>query len=219
VTGSLLITRIGELVTNAPPDAGPTAGPGAFAVLNDAALVIEGDRVAWTGLSARAPAADAVVDAAGRAVLPGFVDSHAHLVFAGERSAEFAARMAGLPYEAGGIRSTVLATRAATDAQLRAGLRRLAGEMLRQGTTTFECKSGYGLTVADEARSVALAAEVTAEVTFLGAHVVPPTVRPTCATRRTSCGGTDAPPDCSSSAGRTYSASAARSARTRRAPC
>jgi imidazolonepropionase-like amidohydrolase len=125
-------------------------------------------------LSARAPAADAVVDAAGRAVLPGFVDSHAHLVFAGERSAEFAARMAGLPYEAGGIRSTVLATRAATDAQLRAGLRRLAGEMLRQGTTTFECKSGYGLTVADEARSVALAAEVTAEVTFLGAHVVPP---------------------------------------------
>jgi imidazolonepropionase len=174
VTGSLLITRIGELVTNAPADAGAAAGPGAFAVLSDAALVIEGDRVAWTGLSARAPAADAVVDAAGRAVLPGFVDSHAHLVFAGERSAEFAARMAGLPYEAGGIRSTVLATRAATDAQLRAGLRRLAGEMLRQGTTTFECKSGYGLTVADEARSVALAAEVTAEVTFLGAHVVPP---------------------------------------------
>jgi len=174
VTGSLLITRIGELVTNAPADAGAGAGPGAFAVLTDAALVIEGDRVAWTGLSARAPAADAVVDAAGRAVLPGFVDSHAHLVFAGERSAEFAARMAGLPYEAGGIRSTVLATRAATDAQLRAGLRRLAGEMLRQGTTTFECKSGYGLTVTDEARSVALAAEVTAEVTFLGAHVVPP---------------------------------------------
>ena len=174
MTGSLLITRIGELVTNAPADAGPAAGPEAFAVLNDAALVIEGDRVAWTGLSARAPAADAVVDAAGRAVLPGFVDSHAHLVFAGERSAEFAARMAGLPYEAGGIRSTVLATRAATDAQLRAGLRRLAGEMLRQGTTTFECKSGYGLTVADEARSVALAAEVTPEVTFLGAHVVPP---------------------------------------------
>ena len=174
MTGSLLITRIGELVTNAPADAGAAAGPGAFAVLSDAALVIEGDRVAWTGLSARAPAADAVVDAAGRAVLPGFVDSHAHLVFAGERSAEFAARMAGLPYEAGGIRSTVVATRAATDAQLRAGLRRLAGEMLRQGTTTFECKSGYGLTVADEARSVALAAEVTAEVTFLGAHVVPP---------------------------------------------
>ena len=172
MAASLLITRIGELVTNAPGEAG--RGPGRFASITDAALIVEGDRVAWTGPSARAPAADAVVDAAGRAILPGFVDSHAHLVFAGERSAEFAARMAGRPYQAGGIRSTVAATRAATDAQLRAGLRRLAREMLRQGTTTFECKSGYGLTVADEARSVALAAEVTPEVTYLGAHVVPP---------------------------------------------
>ncbi len=168
---TLLITRIGELVTNAAADG--SGGPGEFAVIADAALVVEGDRVAWTGSSARAPAADAVVDAAGRAVLPGFVDSHAHLVFAGDRSAEFAARMAGRSYAAGGIRSTVAATRAASDAELRAGLRRLAGEMLRQGTTTFECKSGYGLTVRDEARSVALAAEVTPEVTYLGAHVVP----------------------------------------------
>ena len=162
---SLLITQIGELVTNTP------AG---FAALDDAALVIEGDRVVWTGPSARAPAADTVVDAAGQAVLPGFVDSHAHLVFAGERSAEFAARMAGQQYAAGGIRSTVAATRDATDAELRAGLHRLVAEMVRQGTTTFECKSGYGLTVTDEARSVALAAEVTPEVTYLGAHVVPP---------------------------------------------
>ncbi|HEX4087146.1 MAG TPA: imidazolonepropionase [Trebonia sp.] len=170
MTGSLLITRIGELVTNAPE----TAGAGPFAALDDAALVIEGDRVAWTGPASRAPAADAMADAAGRTVLPGFVDSHAHLVFAGERSAEFAARMAGRAYAAGGIRSTVAATRAATDAELRAGLRRLAGEMLAQGTTTFECKSGYGLTVPDEARAVALAAEATDEVTYLGAHVVPP---------------------------------------------
>ena len=162
---SLLITQIGELVTNTPTG---------FAALNDAALVIEEDRVAWTGPSARAPAADTVVDAAGQAVLPGFVDSHAHLVFTGERSAEFAARMAGRQYAAGGIRSTVAATRAATDAELRAGLHRLVAEMVRQGTTTFECKSGYGLTVTDEARSVALAAEVTPEVTYLGAHVVPP---------------------------------------------
>jgi imidazolonepropionase len=165
VARSLLITQIGELVTNT------LTG---FAAVNDAALVIEEDRVAWTGPSARAPAADAVVDAAGQAVLPGFVDSHAHLVFAGERSAEFAARMAGQQYAAGGIRSTVAATRAAADAELRAGLHRLVAEMARQGTTTFECKSGYGLTVADEARSVALAAEVTPEVTYLGAHVVPP---------------------------------------------
>jgi imidazolonepropionase len=172
VARSLLITRIGELVTNAPPDSGP-GGPPGFAAISDAALVIDGDHVAWTGPAARAPAADDVLDAAGRAVLPGFVDSHAHLVFAGERSAEFAARMAGRPYEAGGIRTTVAATRAATDAQMRAGLRRLADEMLAQGTTTFECKSGYGLTTKDEARSVALAAELTDEVTYLGAHVVP----------------------------------------------
>jgi imidazolonepropionase len=173
---SLLIDRIGELVTNAPGAVGETEqgpGPGRFAVVNDAALVIEGERIAWTGPSSRAPAADAVVDAAGRAVLPGFVDSHAHLVFAGERSAEFAARMAGHGYAAGGIRSTVAATRAATDADLRARLRGLATEMLAQGTTTFECKSGYGLTVEDEARSAALAAEATDEVTYLGAHVVP----------------------------------------------
>jgi imidazolonepropionase len=160
---SVLITNIGELITNTPADdSAPTA------------LVLDGGRVAWTGPAAGAPAADEAVDAGGRAVLPGFVDSHAHLVFAGERGAEFAARMAGQPYAAGGIRSTVAATRAASDAQLRANLGRLAAELLAQGTTTFECKSGYGLTVADEARSVALAAEVTPEVTYLGAHVVPP---------------------------------------------
>jgi imidazolonepropionase len=137
-------------------------------------VVLDAGLVAWTGPAAHAPAADDIVDAGGRAVLPGFVDSHAHLMFAGERGDEFAARMAGLPYSAGGIRSTVAATRVASDASLRANLARLAGEMLAQGTTTFECKSGYGLTVADEARSVALAAEITPEVTFLGAHVIPP---------------------------------------------
>jgi imidazolonepropionase len=169
---SLLITNVGELVTNQPEPR--TGGSGPLAALTGAALVIDEGRVAWTGPASRAPAADRVTDAGGRAVLPGFVDSHAHLVFAGERGAEFAARMAGQRYQAGGIRSTVAATRQAGDDQLRANLRRLATEMLAQGTTTFECKSGYGLTVYDEARSVALAAEVTAEVTYLGAHVVPP---------------------------------------------
>ncbi|MGH3407579.1 MAG: imidazolonepropionase [Streptosporangiaceae bacterium] len=159
---SVLITNIGELVTNSGP------------ALRRAGLVIEDGTVAWTGPARQAPAADERVDAAGRAVLPGFVDSHAHLVFAGERGAEFAARMAGQPYRAGGIRSTVAATRAASDAELRANLARLAAEVVAQGTTTFECKSGYGLTVADESRSLALAAEVTPEVTYLGAHVVPP---------------------------------------------
>jgi imidazolonepropionase len=171
---SLLITNISELVTNAPQEAFRAYSPGPFQAVPDAAIVLDAGRVAWTGTAAEAPAADQVVDAAGRAVLPGFVDSHAHLVFAGERGAEFAARMAGLPYGAGGIRSTVAATRAASDDELRSNLARLAREMLAQGTTTFECKSGYGLTVADEARSVALAGEVTPEVTYLGAHVVPP---------------------------------------------
>ncbi|HKR72360.1 MAG TPA: imidazolonepropionase [Streptosporangiaceae bacterium] len=168
---STLITNIGELVTNTP---GSGREPGGFAAINGAALIIDGGRIAWTGQASAAPAADQRVDARGRAVLPGFVDSHAHLVFAGERGAEFAARMAGLPYSAGGIRSTVAATRQASDDQLLDNLRRLAEEMLAQGITTFECKSGYGLTVTDEARSVALAAQVTPEVTYLGAHVVPP---------------------------------------------
>ncbi|HEY3904964.1 MAG TPA: imidazolonepropionase [Streptosporangiaceae bacterium] len=174
---STLITNIGELITNAPAggsegsssradtDAGPVA---------DAAIVIDSGLVAWTGPASGAPAADDVIDAAGRAVLPGFVDSHAHLVFAGERGAEFAARMAGQPYSAGGIRSTVGATRAASDLQLGDNVRRLAAEMLAAGITTFECKSGYGLTVADEARSVAIASHFTPEVTYLGAHVVAP---------------------------------------------
>ena len=171
---STLITNVGELVTNAGPGDDPGQGPGPFAALTGAALIIDDGRVAWTGPAGQAPAADEAVDCGGRAVLPGFVDSHAHLVFAGERSAEFAARMAGQPYQAGGIRGTVAATRAAPDEELRANLGRLVREMMAQGTTTLECKSGYGLTAADEARAVALAAEVTAEVTFLGAHVVPP---------------------------------------------
>lgn len=114
-----------------------------------------------------------VVDAAGRAVIPGFVDSHTHLVFGGDRADEFAARMAGQAYAAGGIRTTVAATRAASDDELRRRLARLVAELHAQGTTTFEVKTGYGLTVHDEARLARLAAEVTPEVTFLGAHVVP----------------------------------------------
>jgi imidazolonepropionase len=165
---SLLIRNIGELVTN-----DPGLGQGALGLLRDAALVVRGGRIVWVGGSAAAPAADHAYDAAGRAVLPGFVDSHGHLVFAGDRAEEFAARMSGEPYGAGGVRTTVAATRAATDEQLRAGVRRLVGEMARQGTTTVECKSGYGLTVADEERAVRIAAEFADEVTFLGAHVVP----------------------------------------------
>jgi imidazolonepropionase len=141
--------------------------------LADAAVILDGDRISWVGAASAAPVADEAVDLAGRCVLPGFVDSHAHLVFAGDRAAEFAARMSGQPYSAGGIRSTVAATRAASDEQLRANLARLAAELRAAGVTTFECKSGYGLDVATEQRSVRLAAEQTSEVSYLGAHVVP----------------------------------------------
>lgn len=141
---------------------------------SDAAFVIDGNSLAWIGSASHAPACDERVDVGGRAVIPGFVDSHAHLVFAGDRAAEFAARMAGEPYAAGGIRTTVAATRSATDDQLRDNVERLAGELLRAGATTFECKSGYGLDVATEERSVRIANEFTDEVTFLGAHVVAP---------------------------------------------
>ncbi|MET9298748.1 imidazolonepropionase [Micromonospora aurantiaca] len=165
--GSLLVDHIGELVTNDGRDGDP------LGIRRDAALLVEDGQVAWTGPARDAPAADRRIDAGGAAVLPGFVDSHAHLVFAGDRAAEFAARMAGEPYTGGGIRTTVGATRAASDDDLRATVGRLRAEMLRQGTTTVEIKSGYGLNVADEARSLRIAAEFTEDTTFLGAHVVP----------------------------------------------
>jgi imidazolonepropionase len=167
---SLLVTGIAELVTNDPErrDAG-----GLLGVVAEAALVVERGRVAWVGAANEAPEADERYDVGGRAVLPGFVDSHSHLVFAGDRAGEFAARMAGTPYAAGGIRTTVAATRAATDEQLTAQVARHVAEMQRQGTTTVEIKSGYGLTVRDEARALAIAGQFTAETTFLGAHVVP----------------------------------------------
>jgi imidazolonepropionase len=172
---SLLLDRIGELVTNAPTGERPASSHDEWAlgIRRDAALLIEDGRIAWIGPAASAPPADARHDCAGAAVLPGFVDSHAHLVFAGDRAAEFAARMAGRGYSAGGIRSTVTATRAASDNELRGTVTRLVGELARAGTTTFEIKSGYGLSTEDEARSVRIAAEFTDEVTFLGAHVIP----------------------------------------------
>ncbi|HYO32886.1 MAG TPA: imidazolonepropionase [Nocardioidaceae bacterium] len=167
---SVLFDNIGELTTN-----DSSSGDGSvLGLLNAAALLVDHGCVAWVGPRRSAPAADQVVDVQGAAVIPGFVDSHAHLVFAGDRAAEFAARMQGKPYSAGGIISTVTATRSASDDALMANVARLVGEMRRQGTTTVEVKSGYGLTVADETRSVAIAQRFTPEVTFLGAHVVAP---------------------------------------------
>ena len=165
-----LFTGIGELVT-----CDPSLGDGsALGLVRGAALVAEGGAVAWVGPAQEAPAADERVDCGGRAVVPGFVDSHTHLVFEGERAAEFAARMAGEPYTGGGIATTVEATRAAPTERLRAGASRRLAEMTAQGTTTVEIKSGYGLTVLDERRLLGIARELTIETTFLGAHVVPP---------------------------------------------
>jgi imidazolonepropionase len=135
---------------------------------------VQDGRIVWVGPAAQSPQADERRDVGDRAVVPGFVDSHSHLVFAGDRSAEFAARMTGVPYDGGGIANSVNATRAAGDDDLRALVRARVLEMRAQGTTTVEIKSGYGLSVNDEARSLRIAAEFTSETTFLGAHVVPP---------------------------------------------
>jgi imidazolonepropionase len=167
--GSTLIAGIGELVTN-----DPSLGDGSpLGLLRDAALVIEGSRIVWVGEALRAPVADVRVDVEGRAVVPGFVDSHTHLVFAGERSADFAARMAGEPYTGGGIMTTVAATRAATTDELRRGAALRLAEMRSSGTTTIEAKGGYALTVDGERRLLEVSRESTEETTFLGAHVVP----------------------------------------------
>jgi imidazolonepropionase len=166
---SLLVTGIAELTTN-----DPAVGDGtASGRLVDAALVVERGRVLWVGPRSLAPDADLRLDLTGRAVLPGFVDAHSHLVFAGDRSAEFTARMTGVRYDGGGIVTTVAATRVASDELLLARGRALVAEMRSQGTTTVEIKSGYGLTVHDEARLLAVARELTDETTYLGAHVVP----------------------------------------------
>jgi len=165
---SVAFSNIGSLVTN---DEGLDLG--LLGELRNAAVVVEDGLVTWVGDSGSTPEADESIDVQGGTLLPGFVDSHAHLLFAGDRASEFSARMSGEPYAAGGIRTTVAATRAATDSELEANLLRLAAEMRASGITTFETKSGYGLTVEDEARALRIASKYTTETTFLGGHVVP----------------------------------------------
>ena len=166
------LTGIGHLVTN-----DETVGQGKLGVLHDAAVVADdAGNISWVGKrSELASHFDGrPIDVGGRAVIPGFVDSHTHLVFAGDRALEFESRMQGKPYAAGGIKTTMAATRAASDDVLAANVARLSNEALASGTTTLEVKSGYGLSVRDEARSLVAAKTATSETTFLGAHVVPP---------------------------------------------
>ena len=164
---SVLVSGIRELVTN------DRRHGSELGILRDAAVVVEGGRIAWVGHAARAPMADREHDLGGRAVVPGFVDSHSHLVFGGDRHLEFAARMSGQRYDGGGIASTIAATRAASDEELRGLVEARVTEMAAQGTTTVEIKSGYGGSTRDEVRSLQIAREFTAETTYLGAHYVP----------------------------------------------
>ncbi|WP_330474902.1 imidazolonepropionase [Terrabacter sp. C0L_2] len=176
---TLLLTGIAELTTNdaARGEGHTDPGDALLGIVRDAAVLVSGSgadaRIEWVGPAAEAPDADDQRDLGGRAVIPGFVDSHSHLVFAGDRSAEFAARMTGTPYDGGGIAVSVAATRAASDDELRALVAGRVAEMRAQGTTTVEIKSGYGLTLEDELRSLRIARELTPHTTFLGAHVVP----------------------------------------------
>ena len=161
-----LFTNIGSLVM-------PATEVGVLETLSNAAFVVENGLVAWVGDVAAAPSCDLVVDVAGACVIPGFVDSHAHLMFAGSREQEFAARMAGVSYSAGGIKNTVSKTRAASDEELRSNAQKLIAELYQSGVTHLEIKSGYGLDVETELRSLKIAREFTEDTTFLGAHVVP----------------------------------------------
>ena len=164
------LRNIGELVTNDPE------WGGRYGIITDAAVEYDEGVITWVGteMQARVRRADQVVDVEGRAVIPAFVDSHTHLIFAGDRSAEFESRMKGTAYAAGGINSTVLATREASDEELRELVEARVEEMHNQGTGTIEIKTGYGLTVDHEARLARIAREFAEDVTFLGGHVVPP---------------------------------------------
>ncbi|HVA53057.1 MAG TPA: imidazolonepropionase [Acidimicrobiales bacterium] len=159
-----------ELTTN-----DPTVGDeSVLGRLFDAAFVVDDEQVLWVGPDAQAPDADEEIDAGNRAVVPGFVDSHTHLVFAGERSDEFEARMAGVHYDGGGIARTVTSTRAASRDELRRGTSKRVGELFDGGVTTVEIKSGYELTTPGETRALEVASEFSGETTWMGAHVVPP---------------------------------------------
>lgn len=158
---------------------------GRYGLIQDAALLIEGDRIAWVGPRTNAPQASETLDFHGRLLTPGLIDAHTHIVFGGNRAAEFEQRLNGASYAdiaraGGGILSTVTATRAATEDDLVAQALPRLDAMIRQGATTVEVKSGYGLTIEDElkmlraARRLATLRPVTITTTHLAAHAIPP---------------------------------------------
>ncbi|MGI9131980.1 MAG: imidazolonepropionase [Candidatus Nanopelagicaceae bacterium] len=159
-----LISNIGQLITNS---------DFALGIINNAAIVIENGKVLWVGPNSSAPASDLNIDAENSVVTPGFVDSHTHAVFSGDRHKDYVARMAGSKYASGGIKTTVAATRAASVDELRNTTKKLINRANSTGTTTIEIKSGYGLDVETESKILRVAQEFTKETTFLGAHVIP----------------------------------------------
>ena len=163
---SIAFTNIATLVTN------DSIGDGALGVLREATLIVEDGLIAAI-TQGKPSGVDSEIDCSGKTLLPGFVDSHSHLIFAGDRAEEFSARSRGQKYTAGGIASTVSATRAASDSVLTQNAQRLLDEALSTGTTTIEIKSGYGLNAADESRSIEIAMSFTDETTLLAAHVIP----------------------------------------------
>jgi imidazolonepropionase len=164
---STLVRNIGQLVTNDPE----------FGLRADAALIFSEGKIQWIGDHSKAPDADSVIDADGACVIPGFVDSHTHAIFAGDRLGDFVTRMNGTPYQSGGIQRTVIATRGASEDALRNHLENMTKEFTSHGITTFEIKSGYGLEIETEERLLRIAREFTHETTFLGAHVIPQNIQ------------------------------------------
>lgn len=142
--------------------------------VQDAAIVVTDGVIEWIGAASSAPACDDAIDLEGRAVLPGWVDSHTHMIFDGDRAAEFEARISGGSYEAGGIAVTMAATRTAGSERLTQLLDQRIAAAHAGGTTTLETKTGYGLSVESEAEAARIAATRIEDVTFLGAHLVPP---------------------------------------------
>jgi imidazolonepropionase len=188
-----LIRDIGQLVCVARAGERSKSGRAMreLSVLTEAALLVRDGRIAWVGSMAEHPPLSAgteVLDATGRTLLPGFVDSHTHLVFAGTREDEFEQRLEGHSYQeiaarGGGINATVRRVRQASKAELKALARARLRRLLACGVTTVEVKSGYGLSPADELKCLEVIAELNAEgpweltPTFLGAHAVPPEYR------------------------------------------